>query len=211
MAADPLLLLPAGAGHPGATPLADIRKVYRSIDPSIREEFVRRGWMVVRNFHGSFGTSWQQIFNTDDRAAVTEYCAGNGIETEWRDGGGLRTRAVRKPVHTHPVSGETVWFNHATFFHVTTLPKDVREGVLEMFDEEDLPTNTYYGDGGGSRTTSSPTCATVTAPRPYGSTGSTTTCWWSTTCSRHTGASRSPALGKSRWRWRSRRTPEPHA
>ncbi|MEO3922620.1 TauD/TfdA family dioxygenase [Plantactinospora sp. CA-294935] len=131
----------------GATPLADIRKVYRAIDPTIREEFVRRGWMVVRNFHGSFGTSWQQIFNTDDRAAVTEYCAGNGIETEWRDGGGLRTRAIRKPVHTHPVSGETVWFNHATFFHVTTLPKDVREGVLEIFDEEDLPTNTYYGDG----------------------------------------------------------------
>lgn len=132
----------------GATPLADIRRVYRAIDPTIREEFVRRGWMVVRNFHGRFGTAWQRIFNTDDRAAVTAYCAANGIEAEWGEGDHLRTRAVRQAVHTHPVSGETVWFNHATFFHVTTLPADVREGVLEMFDEEDLPTNTYYGDGG---------------------------------------------------------------
>jgi len=132
----------------GATPLADIRRVYRTIDPTIREEFVRRGWMVVRNFHGQFGTAWQQIFNTDDRAAVTAYCGANGIQTEWLDGDHLRTRAVRRAVHTHPVSGETVWFNHATFFHVTTLPADVREGILEMFDPEDLPTNTYYGDGG---------------------------------------------------------------
>jgi alpha-ketoglutarate-dependent taurine dioxygenase len=132
----------------GATPLADIRRVYRAIDPTIRDEFVRRGWMVVRNFHGRFGTSWQQIFNTDDRAKVTAYCEANGIRAEWGEGDHLRTRAVRQTVHTHPVSGETVWFNHATFFHVTTLPADVREGVLEIFDEEDLPTNTYYGDGG---------------------------------------------------------------
>ncbi|WP_369077424.1 hypothetical protein [Actinoplanes auranticolor] len=32
--------------------------------------------------------------------------------------------------------------------HVTTLAPDIREGLLELFDEEDLPTNTYYGDGG---------------------------------------------------------------
>ncbi|WP_207945190.1 hypothetical protein, partial [Actinomadura rubrisoli] len=41
-----------------------------------------------------------------------------------------------------------VWFNHATFFHHTTLPTDVREGLLAVLDVEDLPTNTYFGDGG---------------------------------------------------------------
>jgi alpha-ketoglutarate-dependent taurine dioxygenase len=131
----------------GATPLADIRKVYGAVDADVREEFARRGWMVVRNFHERFGVSWQHIFSTDDRDTVDAYCRRNGIETEWRDGNGLRTRAVRKAVHTHPGSGVPVWFNHATFFHVTTLPADVREGVLEIFDEDDLPTNTYYGDG----------------------------------------------------------------
>ncbi|MEV6184529.1 TauD/TfdA family dioxygenase, partial [Streptomyces sp. NPDC052015] len=44
----------------GATPLADIREVYRAIDPAVREEFVRRGgWQVVRNFHADFGVPWQ--------------------------------------------------------------------------------------------------------------------------------------------------------
>ncbi len=41
-----------------------------------------------------------------------------------------------------------MWFNHITFFHVTTLPEDVQEGLLALFGEDGLPTNTYYGDGG---------------------------------------------------------------
>jgi alpha-ketoglutarate-dependent taurine dioxygenase len=132
----------------GATPLADIRKVYKSIDASVRAEFASRKWMVVRNFHGSFGVSWSHVFNTEDRGEVERYCAGHGITWEWLAGGGLRTRAVRDAVHRHPVTGEPVWFNHATFFHVTTLAADIREGLLGIFAEEDLPSNTYYGDGG---------------------------------------------------------------
>ncbi|MDQ7903614.1 TauD/TfdA family dioxygenase [Phytohabitans sp. ZYX-F-186] len=132
----------------GATPLADVRKVYASIDPAVREEFVRRKWMVVRNFHADFGSSWRHAFNTEDRAAVEAYAAERGIALEWLDGDGLRTRAVREAVHRHPVSGEKVWFNHATFFHISTQAKDVREGLLEIFAPEDLPSNTYYGDGG---------------------------------------------------------------
>jgi alpha-ketoglutarate-dependent taurine dioxygenase len=132
----------------GATPLADVRKVYRAIDPAVREEFARRKWMVVRNFHGSFGISWKHVFNTDVPAEVEEYCRSHGIGYEWLTGGGLRTRAVREPVHLHPVTGEPVWFNHATFFHVSTLAADIREGLLSIFAEADLPSNTYFGDGG---------------------------------------------------------------
>ncbi|MEU8410813.1 TauD/TfdA family dioxygenase [Micromonospora sp. NPDC048842] len=132
----------------GATPLADIREVYRNLDPAVREEFERRGWRVIRNFHADFGVPWQQTFGTDDRSTVEAYCRDKGLTPHWRPDGGLRTVAVRSAVHTHPVTGERVWFNHATFFHVTTLAEDVREGMLAIFEEEDLPTNTYYGDGG---------------------------------------------------------------
>ncbi len=134
-------------GTLGATTLADIRLIYESIDEAVRKEFIRRRWMVVRNFHDNFGTRWQYVFNTDDRAQVAGHCRRNGIEVEWRQAG-LRTRAVRDAVHRHPVTGQEVWFNHATFFHVTTIAKDVREGLLEIFDEDDLPVNTYFGDGG---------------------------------------------------------------
>ncbi|MEV7068489.1 TauD/TfdA family dioxygenase [Streptomyces collinus] len=130
----------------GATPLADIRAVHAAIDPDVREEFTRRRWRVVRNFHEDFGVPWQQAFNTDDKDRVAAYCAGKGIDVEWT-AGGLRTTAVRDAVHRHPVTGETVWFNHITFFHVSTVAPDVRDGLLEIFAPEDLPTNSYYGDG----------------------------------------------------------------
>lgn len=130
----------------GATPLADIRAVHAAIDPDVREEFTRRRWRVVRNFHEDFGVPWQQAFNTDDKDRVAAYCAGKGIDVEWT-AGGLRTTAVRDAMHRHPVTGETVWFNHITFFHVSTVAPDVRDGLLEIFAPEDLPTNSYYGDG----------------------------------------------------------------
>jgi alpha-ketoglutarate-dependent taurine dioxygenase len=132
----------------GATPLADVRQVYQMIDESVRAEFEARRWMAVRNFHPDFGVPWQQVFNTDDRDEVERYCRSRGIELEWRGENSLRTRAVRDAVHRHPVTGELVWFNHITFFNVTTLAPDIREGLLDMFDYEDLPTHTYYGDGG---------------------------------------------------------------
>jgi alpha-ketoglutarate-dependent taurine dioxygenase len=131
----------------GATPFADVREVYRNLDPAVVEEFARRKWMYVRTF-GDMGGSWQYFYDTEDRSEVERYCAGQGIAVEWIGGNGLRTKAVREPIRTHPVTGEKVWFNHATFFHINTLPPVYREEMLEMFGEDELPTNTYYGDGG---------------------------------------------------------------
>jgi alpha-ketoglutarate-dependent taurine dioxygenase len=132
----------------GATPLADIREVFRLLDRDVRDEFRRRRWTVVRNFHPDFGTRWQDTFGTGDTAVVEAYCAERQIQVEWREGGGLRTRAVRDAIHRHPVTGDEVWFNHATFFHVSTLGADVQEGLRAFFAEDELPTNTYFGDGG---------------------------------------------------------------
>ncbi|WP_447035922.1 TauD/TfdA family dioxygenase [Streptomyces sp. DSM 118878] len=131
----------------GATPLADTRRLNRMIDPAVREEFARRGWMVVRNFHEEFGASWRYIFNTDDRDEVERYCRTRDVAFEWTGEDVLRTRAVRRAIHLHPETAEPVWFNHITFFHHTTLPEEVREGLLSLFGEESLPSNTYYGDG----------------------------------------------------------------
>jgi alpha-ketoglutarate-dependent taurine dioxygenase len=131
----------------GATPIADCRRVLRHIDPEVRERFARQGWMYVRNFGDGFGLAWSTVFQTTDEAQVDEHCRRSGIQTEWKDGGRLRTRAVRPALVRHPRTGETLWFNHATFFHVSTLEPDIRNGLLEEFDESELPTNTFYGDG----------------------------------------------------------------
>jgi alpha-ketoglutarate-dependent taurine dioxygenase len=132
----------------GATPLSDVRRVLNAIDPSVRDEFSRRGWMLVRNFDAEFGLPWQEVFSTQDRNEVTRYCTSNGIGAEWKANNQLRTTAIRNAIHRHPQTGDEVWFNHAAFFHLSTLPSDAQEGLRELFAEEDLPSNTYFGDGG---------------------------------------------------------------
>lgn len=131
----------------GDTPLADCRRVLQRIAPEIRERFIQKKWMYVRNFGDGFGLSWPAVFQTTDRSEVEAYCRRNAIEVEWKEGNRLRTRQVRPAIATHPLSGEEVWFNHLTFFHVSTLEPTIRDVMLEVFEEEDLPNNTYYGDG----------------------------------------------------------------
>ena len=131
----------------GETPIADCRRVLRRISPEIQERFRERGgWKLVRNLGDDVGLSWQTTFQTTDKSEVEQYCRKAGIESEWVDGR-LRTSQVRPVVATHPSTGEVVWFNHATFFHVSTLEPTVQQDLLAQFQEEELPAQTYYGDG----------------------------------------------------------------
>jgi alpha-ketoglutarate-dependent taurine dioxygenase len=138
-------LLPATSG--GETPIADSRRVYQRLDPELRERFHRRRLMYVRNFGDGLGLPWQTAFQTEDPAAVEEFCRNADIETEWKSGGRLRTRQIRPAVARHPLGGEPVWFNQAHLFHVSGLAPEVRSELLAAFAEEDLPSNVYYGDG----------------------------------------------------------------
>ncbi|HEV2863283.1 MAG TPA: TauD/TfdA family dioxygenase [Pyrinomonadaceae bacterium] len=131
----------------GETPIADCRRVLARLSPSVRDRFAEKGWMYVRNFGHGFGLPWQTVFQTTDKAEVEAYCRARGIEVEWKEGDRLRTRAVRPAITRHPRTGEPAWFNHATFFHVSTLEPLIRDALLAEFRTEDLPTNTYYGDG----------------------------------------------------------------
>lgn len=130
----------------GETPIADTRKVFERIDPKIRARFAQKQVMYVRNFGDGFGLPWQNVFQTTNPADVEAFCRSNGIEFEWKEGDKLRTRSCRQAIAKHPHTGEMVWFNHAAFFHVSTLDATIRESLL-AFQEEDLPYNTYYGDG----------------------------------------------------------------
>ncbi len=131
----------------GETPIADTRKLLQRIDGKICDRFTQKGVMYVRNFGDGFGLPWQTVFQTTNPAEVEAFCRSNGIEFEWKEGNRLRTRQVRQTVATHPQTNELVWFNHAAFFHVSTLEPSIREPLLAEFPEADLPHNTYYGDG----------------------------------------------------------------
>jgi alpha-ketoglutarate-dependent taurine dioxygenase len=125
----------------------DDRKVFERIDPKIKETFMRKRVRYVRNYGEGVDLSWQDVFQTTDKAQVEAYCRQARTEFEWKSGDRLRTRQVRQAVATHPKTGETVWFNHAHMFHLSNLEPVVRESLLSQFKEEDLPRNVYYGDG----------------------------------------------------------------
>lgn len=131
----------------GQTPIADSRRVYQRISPEVRERFATKQVMYVRNYGGGIDLDWPTVFQTNDRAEVEAYCEAAQIKWQWGEGERLKTWQVRPAVAQHPQTGEMVWFNQAHLFHVTNLPADVSQSLLETIGEEGLSRHSYYGDG----------------------------------------------------------------
>jgi alpha-ketoglutarate-dependent taurine dioxygenase len=131
----------------GETPIADSRKVYEGLAPDVRERFATKGVMYVRNYGAGIDLTWQDAFQTQDRADVEAHCRQAPLEWEWLENDRLRTRQIRQAVARHPVTGEMVWFNQAHLFHVSNLGADAESAMRSVFAEPDLPRNAYFGDG----------------------------------------------------------------
>lgn len=129
----------------GETPIADSRKVFKRISPAIRERFTQKSVMYVRNYSDFLDLPWQDVFQTEDRAVVEDYCRRTGIEFEWRKDE-LRTWQVCQSVAKHPATGEMVWFNQSHLFHVSSLKAEMRESLMAATGGEP-PRNALYGDG----------------------------------------------------------------
>jgi alpha-ketoglutarate-dependent taurine dioxygenase len=119
--------LVAPAPDSGETPLADFRKVWRDLDPAVRDRFEHGGIRIIRNFRGPqrSGLAWKQerwdeFFGTTDRAAVEAKCGTERMEAEWTADGGLRV-VIMQPVHRdHPHTGERVWYNQFAAHHLSS-------------------------------------------------------------------------------------------
>lgn len=136
---------PADSG--GATPISDSRLVFDKIDPAIRNEFIRKGVMYVRNFSSDMDLPWQTVFQVTEKTDVEEYCQKNGIKCEWKADGNLRTRQVCQSAIEHPRTKEWVWFNQAHLFNVFNLDPLLRDYLIDNYGEENVPRNTFFGDG----------------------------------------------------------------
>jgi len=123
------LLAPAAGS--GETPLADFRRVLRDLPAETRRRFEQRGLRIVRNYAGPDGGGrfdfwklkrWDEMFLTADRGAVEEKCRAEGFEPEWLPGGGLRLISSQPITRRHPLTGEEVWHNHSSTFHISAAP-----------------------------------------------------------------------------------------
>jgi alpha-ketoglutarate-dependent taurine dioxygenase len=130
----------------GETPIADSRTIFQRIAPNIKEQFIQKQVLYIRNYSDTLDLTWQNVFQTTEKSEVERYCRQVGIEFEWKEGDRLRTRQVCPAVATHPKTGKTVWFNQAHLFHVSSLEPEVRQTLLSSLEEDELPRNAYYGD-----------------------------------------------------------------
>lgn len=136
---------PADSG--GETPIADSRRILARIDPEVRSQFQDQGILYVRNYGGGLDLPWQEVFQTQEQAAVETYCRQAQIEFTWYGDDQLQTRQIAQAVATHPHTGEQVWFNQAHLFNINTLDPTVRENLLASVGADRVPRNTYYGNG----------------------------------------------------------------
>jgi len=138
-------LNPASEG--GETPIVDVRCVYDCIDPEIRRRFETTGVLYLRNFSENLGMSWQSAFQTDRRDEVERIARDSGYTLSWRGDDHLTTWRVGKACGRHPATGQAIWFNHAAFFHISTLPGAIGKTLAAQLPEKDWPNHSYYGDG----------------------------------------------------------------
>ncbi|HEY6121127.1 MAG TPA: TauD/TfdA family dioxygenase [Pyrinomonadaceae bacterium] len=131
----------------GESPILDCRRVYELMNSSVRDRFEHQGLLYLRNFTEGLDVRWQDFFSTSDKSEVERYCRAAGIDFEWKGENSLRTRQRCAAVIRHPQTGEKVFFNQIQLHHVSCLAPEVRESLLSMMAEEDLPRNVYYGDG----------------------------------------------------------------
>jgi hypothetical protein len=136
-------MTPAPIG--GETPIGDSRNIYKSIPDEIKEEFKAKKIKYIRNY-GDIDLPWQEVFGTDVKAEVENFCNARNIQFEWINGQ-LRTQQVNQAIKKHPVTGDKIWFNQAHLFHHSALPKKTEESLLSLLTINNLPRHVTFGDG----------------------------------------------------------------
>ena len=134
------------AENGGQTTLVNNRKVYELIPKNIREKFVSKGVLYVRNYAEGAGLDWRTVFQTDSKQQVEAVCKENKIDFEWTHNDSLRTMALRPAALKHPKTGELCWFNQAQHWHIACLETNTRAAIQELYAEQDYPRACYYGD-----------------------------------------------------------------
>ncbi len=119
----------------GESPLCNFRKVYADMNPKIRDEFDKKGVLTVRNYsnpaiNNPFNLfqlkKWNEIFHTNDKAEVEKQCREQEIDFKWMKDDNLRLTHLTPATIKHPVTGETVWFNHSQVFHPASAPVEYK-------------------------------------------------------------------------------------
>ena len=136
----------------GETPIADSRRVLAAMRPSVRDRFARLGVIYRQHLRdinvAGPGKSWQETFETVNRAEVEHICRDQDMVIGWTERG-LRTSLHNPGVLAHPVTGETCWFNQADLWHADfdTVKAQEHQSSSRESSDEAFGCHALYGDG----------------------------------------------------------------
>jgi alpha-ketoglutarate-dependent taurine dioxygenase len=135
------------AASGGATPVCDTAAWLAALDDELVADF-SGGVRYTQNLHGGrgLGKSWQDTFETEDRAAAQEFLDTAAAEYAWQPDGSLRISQVRPAIVRHPVTGDEAWFNQADQWHPAGLG-EAGAALAALLPEEELPQSVRFADG----------------------------------------------------------------
>lgn len=135
-------------GGGGATPVLDAARWLAVLDQEVRDAFAD-GVRYVQNLHDGYGLgkSWQDTFETSERAEVEAFLKNAGAEWAWRRDGSLRVESRRPSTTRHPVTGTEVWFNQADQWHPAGLGDETAADLATILSEDELPQSVTFADG----------------------------------------------------------------
>lgn len=143
--------VPPAPGCGGESGIADVREILKKLDKSVVEKFQDLG--IWYHYHWSdrkqgLYKSWQDVFFTEEHKDVEHYLKGIGAEFEWESDGSLSFGYKRQACIQYPVTGETLWFNHAHRKHASIWKYN--HPLWRKFTDlpyNRFPTHSLYGDG----------------------------------------------------------------
>ncbi len=138
-------VIPAEIG--GETPIVDCRKIYQTMDVSLRKDLEEKGLLYIRNFIPGLDVSWQDFYKTHNKKEVEDKIISSGGDFEWMPDGVLFTKRHAHAIHKHPISNEKVFFNQIMLHHPYFLKAEVRNVLMSLCGEDNMPRTVKFGDG----------------------------------------------------------------
>jgi hypothetical protein len=131
----------------GETPIADSRRVLKSISPRLAEKFRAKGVKYRRNLLPDLGMGWEEVFQTTDIKEAEGICRKYNIEYRFEIGKNFVIEWVKSAIYRHPISGEESWFNHVLFFNKYSRYEELGMSPNDPFPSDLLTSETFFGDG----------------------------------------------------------------
>lgn len=138
-------VVPSATG--GETPISDSRLIYKSLNKDIVKKFEEKRIMYKRNFIPGIDLSWQEVFQTEEKYKVEEFCKAASIDYEWKNSlVELTIKEICQASIKHEITKEIVWFNQAHLFHLSALSDVDQLNLINEFGHDNLPRNAFFGD-----------------------------------------------------------------